>query len=180
MSGGLAVAFPGTGFTTKEVLFQQCISVYDKKGYQIIELDFSMIPFKTIETVDEAVEEANKQTVIQLENIIFEEYEDVVFISKSLGTVCAGWLEHQLNICPRQLYLTPIPETFTYIDGNSKVIALVLGTIDKLMSADRLTAFCIPNQIHYLIVKGVGHNLKDDDSKERTELINKEISSLCK
>ena len=72
MGEKLVIAFPGTGFTTKEVLFKRCFSVFQSKGYKILELDFSMIPFKEIETIPEAVEAANRQVVSQLKNISLE------------------------------------------------------------------------------------------------------------
>ena len=179
MAGKLAVAFPGTGFTTKEALFQRCFSVFRNRGYDIVELDFSMIPFKEIETIPEAVEAANRQAVSQLKDIQFEEYDDVVFLSKSLGTVCAGWLEGQWGCRPRQLYLTPIRETLAYIRADSQVIALVMGGKDRLMSAAELEAFCTPRGLTLVTIAGVGHSLKDEDDPERTQGIIEQIAALC-
>ena len=179
MGGKLVIAFPGTGFTTRETLFQECFSAFQSKGYQVVQLDFSMIPFKEIETIPEAVEAANRQVVLQLKNIRFEEYDDVVFLSKSLGTVCAGWLEGQRGCYPRQLYLTPIRETLAYIRQDSRVLALVLGDKDRLMSVEELEEFCAPRGLRMVTFAGVGHSLKDDKDPARTQSIAAQVAALC-
>lgn len=179
MNKKLVIAFPGTGFTTKETLFQECFSVFQGKGYQVVQLDFSMIPFKEIETIAEAVEAANRQAALQLKDIRLEEYEDVVFLSKSLGTVCAGWLEGQWGCHPRQLYLTPIRETLDYIQTDSRVIALVLGNQDRLMSVEELEAFCVPRGLRMVVFAGVGHSLKDEGDSARTQSIAEQVAALC-
>lgn len=179
MGEKLVIAFPGTGFTTKEVLFKRCFSVFQSKGYKILELDFSMIPFKEIETIPEAVEAANRQVVSQLKNISLEECEDIVFLSKSLGTVCAGWLEEHWGFHPRQLYLTPIRETLAYLRENSRVIALVLGDKDRLMSVGELEAFCVPRGLRMVTFTGVGHSLKDEEDPARTQSIAEQVAALC-
>ena len=179
MGKKLALAFPGTGFTTKEPLFQRCFSALQNKGHEIIELDFSMIPFKEIETIPEAVEAANRQVALQLKGIRLEEYEDVAFVSKSLGTVCAGWLEGHWGIHPRQLYLTPIRETLEYIQTDSQVIALVLGDKARLMPVGELEAFCMPRGLRMVVFAGVGHSLKDDEDPVRTKSIAEQIAALC-
>lgn len=179
MGGKLVIAFPGTGFTTQEPLFQKCFSVFQSKGYQVIQLDLSMIPFKEIATIPEAVEAANRQVALQLKDIRLAEYEDVVFVSKSLGTVCAGWLEEQGGCHPRQLYLTPIRETLEYIQSDSRVMALVLGDKDRLMSVGELEAFCAPRGLRTVVFAGVGHSLKDDEDPTRTQSIVEQVAALC-
>lgn len=179
MGEKLVIAFPGTGFTTKETLFQECFSAFQSKGYQVIQLDFSMIPFKEIDTIPEAVEAANRQVISQLKNISLEKYEDIVFLSKSLGTVCAAWLEGQWGCRPRQLYLTPIRETLEYIRTDSRVIALVLGDKDRLMSVEELEAFCVPRGLRMVTFAGVGHSLKDDEDPDRTQSIAEQVAALC-
>lgn len=179
MGGKLVIAFPGTGFTTREALFQRCFSAFQSKGYEILELDFSMIPFKEIETIPEAVEAANRQVVSQLRDVRPGEHEDVVFLSKSLGTVCAGWLEEQWGCHPRQLYLTPIRETLAYIRQDSRVIALVLGDKDRLMSVEELEEFCAPRGLRTVTFAGVGHSLKDDKDPARTQSIAAQVAALC-
>ena len=52
MKSGIAVCFPGTGFTCKEALFERLASDYIARGYDVIRLDFSHIPFREIESLE--------------------------------------------------------------------------------------------------------------------------------
>jgi hypothetical protein len=45
MKTGIAVCFPGTGFTCKEALFERLASDYSARGYDVMKLDFSHIRF---------------------------------------------------------------------------------------------------------------------------------------
>ena len=60
MKTGIAVCFPGTGFTCKEALFERLGAEYAARGYDVIKLDFSHIPFKEIETLEEAIAVAQR------------------------------------------------------------------------------------------------------------------------
>ncbi len=57
----------------------------------------------------------------QLDGIVFQEYEDVVWISKSLGTVCAALAEKEMGVFPRHLFLTPVPNTLKEITNGFNV-----------------------------------------------------------
>ncbi|MEN6339324.1 MAG: hypothetical protein ABFD03_04290 [Clostridiaceae bacterium] len=179
MKTGIVVCFPGTGYTCRERLFSLCAEAYEARGYETVKLDFSHIPFKEIETLEEAVAVAMRAVKRQLDGVIFKEYEDVVWISKSLGTVCAALAEKELIVFPRQLFLTPVPDTLKEIRPITNVIAMVLGTEDRFITGDALAEYCADRGYRYCLINGVGHSLKDDSDPERTERINEQIVALC-
>jgi len=129
----LLVIFPGTGYTCRQPLLVKCAETFSSHGYEVIQLDFSSVPFGQFSSVNQALEIAKPVMLDQLGNIRAENYEDIVFLSKSFGTVCAGWLAKYWDISPRHLYLTPIMEALQYISDPSKVMAMVIGTEDKQM-----------------------------------------------
>ena len=180
MKKGIAILFPGTGYTCAELLMESCARTYAALGYEAVQISFAGIPFREIETLEEAAEQAERTLQAQLAGIAFEAYADVVFISKSLGTVCAARLEEQLARSPRQLYLTPLPQTLPYVKEPSRVIAMVIGTGDKYMDSTFLSSFCAERDIPCLVVQGVGHSLKDEGSPAHTDEINAWILSLCR
>ncbi|GJM78963.1 hypothetical protein HMSSN139_14590 [Paenibacillus sp. HMSSN-139] len=101
-------------------------------GYQAArtELEYREIP-KIIEDSERAVRQ------------LIGSYEEIVFISKSLGTVVAGEVHRKLGAGAnvRHIYLTPIPDTLPYIHETRAVV--VYGTKDDLFPAElasRLTA----------------------------------------
>jgi len=179
MKTGIVVCFPGTGFTCKEALFERCAEKFSERGYDVVKLDFSHIPFREIETIEEAVTIARRTMKRQLSGVDFGEYEDVVWISKSLGTILAATDEEVYCDSPRQLYLTPLPETLRLIRPESRVIALVLGTQDRFLTGEALAAFCEQRNYRCCVIDGVNHSLKDEQSAERTERINEQIAAFC-
>lgn len=179
MKKSIAVIFPGTGYTCKEQLLVGCAKKYEGFGYDIVKIDFSEIHFREIETIKEATERAKAIILTQLKKINFENYDDVVFISKSFGTICAGWLEEYLSIMPQQLFLTPVEEMLPYIKKSSRIIGMVIGTEDKLMNHNFLKSYCAEKNIHCIVFNGVGHNLKYDNYPEKTSEINEKIYNLC-
>jgi len=176
---GIVVYFPGTGYTCQEGLFTLCADRYAAYGYDVVKLDFSHIPFREIETLEEAVALAMRAVRRQLDGVDLNEYSDDVWISKSLGTVCAAIAEKELEVKPRQLFLTPVPFTLTELRPDSNVIAMVLGTMDRFLTGEALAQFCSDRGIRYCCINGVGHNLKDESNPERTARINEQIASLC-
>jgi hypothetical protein len=179
MSVGIVILFPGTGYTCAETLLVECSERYEAMGYAIVKLDFSGIPFREIATIGEAFERAKGVVLGQLRGIEFAAYEDILFISKSFGTVCAGWLEGHLGIRPRQLYLTPLEQTLPFVKPASRVTGMVIGTRDRLMDSEALADFCAERRIPCLVVDGVGHNLKMEGDAERTAEINGRILEMC-
>lgn len=179
MAFGIAILFPGTGYTCKEKLFAECANKYRSFGYRVVELDFSKIPFKEIETIEEAFERAKRVVLEQLSGIQFAAYRDVVFLSKSFGTVCAGWLADTLQLLPRQIYLTPAPQALAYVGPGARVEGMVIGTKDRVMDSKALQAFCRELGIPCLVFARVGHDLKADGDAERTGEVNRRILELC-
>lgn len=179
MKSGIAVCFPGTGFTCKEALFERIASDFSARGYEIVRLDFSHIPFREIETLEEAIALAQRAVKRQLMHIAFSDYEDVVFVSKSLGTILAAHYERDNDLTPRHLFLTPLNKTLMLIRPESRVIAMVLGTHDRFLTGRALMNFCEPRNMTCCIIEGVDHSLKDDQDPARTARIIDQIARLC-
>ena len=179
MKTGITVCFPGTGFTCKEALFERLGSDYAEHGYDVVKLDFSHIPFREIESLEDAVAVAQRAVKRQLSGVPLNEYEDVVFLSKSLGTILAAHAERDYAIQPRHLYLTPLHKTLTLIRPEAKIIAMVLGTQDRFLTGRQLADFCEQRGFRYYLVEGVNHSLKDDADVTRTQVIIDQIAALC-
>ena len=179
MKPGIAVCFPGTGFTCKEALFERLACDFSARGYDVIRLDFSHIPFREIESLEEAVAIAQRAVKRQLAHVSFSEYEDVAFLSKSLVTILAAQFERDNALKPRQLFLTPLNKTLMLLQPESRVIAMVLGTQDRFLTGRALASFCEERNIPYFLVEGVNHSLKDDLDAERTARIIDQVAQLC-
>lgn len=179
MKRGIVVAFPGTGYTCKERLFADCMEVYTSQGYDCVALDYSSVPFKRIETLEEALRQAQAIVLEQLHGICFSEYENAVFLSKSLGTAMAGWCAAYYGITPRQFYLTPILQALPFIGDPRQVIGMVIGTDDRVLDHHVIAAFCDERGIPCMVVAGVGHDLKYQDTA-MTDSLNERIVAMCR
>ena len=179
MKPGIAICFPGTGFTCKEALFERLGSDFSARGYDVVRLDFSHIPFREFETLEEAIAVAQRAVKRQLSHIVFSDYQDVVFVSKSLGTILAAQFERDYDIKPRHLFLTPLNKTLMLLRPDSRVIAMVLGTQDRFLTGQALKSFCEPRNIVCHLVEGVNHSLKDEADEARTLEIIDQIARLC-
>lgn len=178
MKQSLAVLFPGTGYTCGEPLMQKIARQFLEAGYQVVQLDFSAVPFHELAGLEEAAERVKPLVLEQLKGIEPAACGEIVFVSKSLGTVCAGWLEKEWGVPARQLYLTPLPQTLDCIRETSRVAGMVIGTQDRFMTAEALQAFCTGRGIPCLVAAGTGHNLKYADPAAAEELERK-ILALC-
>lgn len=180
MNKNIAIIFPGTSYTCEEQLIVGIAKKYEEFGYDIVKIDFSKISFKKIETIKEAAEIAKPIIIEQLNKIDFEDYDNVVFISKSFGTICAGWLEEYLSILPQQFFLTPVNEMLPYVKKSSRVMGMVIGTEDKHMDYNFLKSFCKEKNIPCIVFNGVGHSLKYVNNQEKTNEINEQIYKICR
>ncbi len=139
---------PGTGYTTKETLFQKLIAMFVKHGYQSLEVDFSMINFKVLASVEESISTAQAELTRQLLDLQLAQDDDIVFfLSKSLGTACSvNWcLENHFKA--NHIFLTPIRSTLEKIPNLQLVLAMVVGSKDQtipfeeVLSVGKLTIF---------------------------------------
>ncbi|MCR4702098.1 MAG: hypothetical protein K5665_00355 [Saccharofermentans sp.] len=71
----LAVIFPGAGYNKDRPLLYYSREILEKEGYEIINIEW-----------EDYVKTRYDQASEVLDNIDFEEYDDIVFVCKSIGT----------------------------------------------------------------------------------------------
>ena len=62
-----------------------------------------------------------------LQDICWEEYEDILFVSKSIGTVISSAFARRHQLSAKNILFTPLQQTFLFADGNGIVFH---GTAD--------------------------------------------------
>ena len=117
----LAVIFPGVGYTCAKPLLYYTASAAADQNYEVIRLDYGQdihtFRGRTPLELEPVTSLALKRTLRQLGNVPFQEYEKIIFISKSIGTVIACEAEKQLALTGkvRHFLLTPIPASIHYL-----------------------------------------------------------------
>lgn len=155
MGKNLLVIFPGTNYTADMPLLYYARLKYESLGYECIKLRFS-IP-KNMENLDEIINYVYHDAFVQLQEIDFSQYRDIVFVSKSIGTPVAGMLANNMGISASHIFLTPIPQAFKFIRNSNYVKLVAFGTADKLIDSRSLKNQCEAEHIQYLQIENAGY-----------------------
>lgn len=121
----------------------------------------------------EAFNKAIVQAEEQLKGTDFASCEDVIFASKSIGTVAASIYASKHNVPARQVYFTPFKQTFSLAqEGNGLVF---FGDRDKWIDTDTIRDLCSSKKLNYRIIEGADHALETGRVHVDVENINKII-----
>lgn len=173
----IGVIFPGGNYSADCQLLYYAGLKFEFLGYEKVAIGYGDL-INRDKSFNECIEDIKSSILTQLQTFDFSKYDDIVFVSKSLGTVVAGWIDENLCIEARHIYLTPIKETLPYINKAKNIIAVVAGTKDKQLDADILKEHCIKENIYLKQIDGVGHRLEVwADIDKNIELL-KEIVDL--
>lgn len=171
MSKKIAVFFPGRKYSVDCPLLYFADFVCSGKGYERAFLHYAKHrEDKSNTTVLEDIESAKSYVIATIQAKELNEYDEVVFISKSIGTVLSGYVREALNLKNiKNVYLTPLPETLKYIESKDSIV--IAGTKDKFLDKDVLKGFCNENNIDLYQFEGLGHSMETDDVKESLDII---------
>lgn len=163
----IAVFFPGIGYHTDKPLLYYGKKLASAYGYEIIE-----VPYKGFGHVakgsagkrKDAFRHAMKQAEEILSSVKWEEAEDILFISKSIGTVVAGAYAEEKGLKVRHVYYTPLPETFqTAQSGNGIAFH---GTSDPWAGDSEIKEGCRKLQIPLTEISDANHSLETGDVRK--------------
>lgn len=130
-SKALAVVFPGQNYSAERSLLDYAGKVAAEHGCDLLILEYGYQSARTgfkREELDIVVEECKAALGA------VAEYEQLLFISKSMGTVIAGRLAAELGVQQKtaHLYLTPIAETVPWIRKSRG--SVIYGGSDPMFS----------------------------------------------
>lgn len=173
----IVVIFPGVNYSSDCPLLYYAGFKFEVRGYEKVAISYKNI-LEQDKSFKECVEDIKAYVLKQLKDFNLSEYEDIVFVSKSVGTVVAGWVEEKLCVEARHIYLTPVKETLPYIKNGKNIIAVVAGTKDKQLNTDILKEHCKKEHIYLKQIDGAGHRLEIWGDMEKNIDIIKEIVSI--
>ena len=179
----LAVMFPGIGYTTDRPLLYYASKLAAKYGYESVRLDFRSIKggkeaFSHPETLKTLLGQGIDTAMAGLKGTDFSAYEDIIFISKSYGTVIAAAIARQQNIPAKQLYLTPIPSFAEFVkDGEGTAF---FGTSDPFADADEIGQICREKGLKYHRIADANHSLETEDVYRNIEVLKEVLQEVEK
>ncbi|MBQ8913863.1 MAG: hypothetical protein IJ054_07465 [Lachnospiraceae bacterium] len=157
----LMVEFPGRNYSTDKPLLYYAGSVFEQKGYEVIRLSYNYKLLGDKNDIEGLIEEAKAYIKKELDKVDFSVYDDVVFISKSMGTTLAGFFEEYYKIRVRHIFLTPVQSALKYMKRGKCIV--VAGKNDKFLDNRRLKIYCVEQDVALKQFDDVGHSLESED-----------------
>ncbi len=149
----IAVLFPGIGYHCDKPLLYFCGRLAEQYDYKVVRLSFTCLS----RVVEEAFQEAGIQAEKSLEEIVWEQYEDILFVSKSIGTAVACAYAGKHRISCRNIYYTPLEQTFDY-DPRPGIV--FHGTKDSWARTEKIAAMCGERGLLLHTFEDAGHSLE--------------------
>ena len=162
----IAVIFPGVGYHTEKPLLYYSKKIAKELGYDIVEVNYKLEgdikdDYRKMEA---AFESGLKQTEEILSNINFDEYEDILFISKSIGTAISSAYAKEHNLPTRNVLYTPVSATYFYLTGQNIAFH---GTSDTWADTESLVKLSEECNTRLNLITGANHSLESDGDVTR-------------
>ena len=158
----LAVIFPGIGYTCDKPLLYYAEDLAVQSGYECRRILYDL-PGETgirgnLEKMEEAFWILNARAEECLSDIDWAQYDEIVFISKSIGTVIAAAYATKLSGKRiRHVLYTPLEYTFDYSPKNAIGF---LGTADSWCVPEEVLKRAKDQEIPMHIYDGTNHSLE--------------------
>lgn len=166
-----AVCFPGIGYHCEKPLLYYSRNIAFALGYKNcrnVNYAYNAGNIRgNEEKMKEAYETLFSQSEAELADIDWSEYDDVLFISKSLGTIIAASYARKYDLKRvRHILYTPLAQTFLFAPANA--IAFI-GTADPWSDTDEITRLSNANHIPISVYEGCNHSLECADTLKNIE-----------
>lgn len=171
MSKKIVVVFPGSTGCEIPLLYFGA-KHFENKGYEKLFVNHPASP-------DVRFEEVYDNAKRIFAEIDFKEYDEIVFIAKSMGTGIACQLKEEFKIPASLVLFTPVEETLPYIHASNNILLVAAGDRDRYLDSDILQKICVRERIPYYIEPGVGHRMEVPGDLDRDlEIISNVLKRL--
>ena len=127
------------------------------------------------EKMEEAFRCGLEQAEKILQDICWEEYEDILFVSKSIGTVISSAFARRHQLSAKNILFTPLQQTFLFADGNGIVFH---GTADPWADTKDITEGCKKLNLPLILTDEGNHSLETGDTLKDLENLQQIIGLL--
>ena len=169
MNKKIAVIFPGVGYHVDKPLLYYSKKLAAQNGYEIKEVPYGKFP-KGVKGSREKMEKAFFSALEQageiLKDVDFSAYEDVLFISKSVGTAVASAYAGKHGLTTRNIYYTPVEASFQFMKRPGIVFT---GTADSWVDFDTVERRCREGRFLLYVTEDGNHSLETGDVRRDLE-----------
>jgi len=163
----LTVIFPGLSYKVKQPLLRYPNKFVEQLGYEVIAIPDIGLPDLSLNDSGEMLATLRKSLLVTdaaLREVRFEEYEDILFISKDLGALAAAFYAFSKKLSVRHIMFVPPEPVFQFINDASTL--MFTGTRVKWGSWEKILKTCWNKGIPCILFKGADHNLETDSVAE--------------
>lgn len=168
----LAVYFPGVGYHCDKPLLYYARKIAAACGFdqhislsyttQIRDLLGNPINMKAafLELYEQAESALDKTAAFSQQSGVASCCDEILFISKSVGTAIAARYTSEHNIPCRHILYTPLAETFAFHPRNGITFT---GTADPWVNTAVIRQQCQEHQIPFFLYENANHSLETGD-----------------
>lgn len=166
-----AVVFPGIGYHTDKPLLYYGKKLALARGFEIIDVPYGHFEHGikgNVKKMHEAFESALRQAEEILADRKLAKYDELLFLSKSIGTAAAAAYagRHHLTASSgktvRHIYFTPVEDTFLVAEEKSGIV--FHGTSDPWASNEAVQEGCRKRSLPLFLIPDANHSLETGDA----------------
>ncbi|QQE77253.1 hypothetical protein [Alicyclobacillus sp. SO9] len=176
-SSKLAVLFPGFAYPLDAPLMRYAASAAYDSGCDVLGVEYGYQANRA-DLQEEDQSYLVDEIVVALKNNIGQQYSNVVFIGKSLGTIIQTEVARNIGFSvENHVFLTPLRKVIPSIRDAENAL-VVVGDNDSLFNSSDISEVAnLPNvQLH--VLSGANHQLETDNYRESIDLL-KTTAMLC-
>ncbi|MDH6669828.1 putative alpha/beta-hydrolase family hydrolase [Paenibacillus sp. LBL] len=165
----LVVLFPGKNYPCDKPCLHFAGTSSIQSGFDLLVLEYGYQAARTDLDMNE-LQRVIEDSYESVQRII-SKYNQVVFISKSIGTIVAGEVHEQLEIPVKHLFLTPIKDTIHYVNKFNGLV--VYGTKDEVFNHVLANQINIDKAREVIEIPNASHSLEAPSVEESIEILSK-------
>lgn len=160
----IAVLFPGIGYTCDKPLLYYTAKICKTQGYEIMPVPYSGFDLNikgNEDKMEKAFYHALEQANELLKDVNWSQYEEILFVSKSIGTIVAGAFAKEIGCPVRHVAYTPLEQTFMFA-GNDGI--MFHGTKDPwAKDSEKIMAGAKKAGMELVLIEDGNHSLETGD-----------------
>lgn len=152
--------FPGIGYTCDKPLLYYSWKMFASLDWKVVPVPYGGFPSGVkgnAKKMKKCAEMALEQAEDLLKEIDWSQYDTILFVSKSVGTVVAGAYAAKHHIPCRHVLFTPVEETFSF---GVKDAIVFHGTSDPWANSDAIRNACQDAGLPLYITENANHSLE--------------------
>jgi len=173
----LAVFFPGIGYHCDKPILYFSRELATQLGYEkIINLSYTC-EAHNIRGNDQKMREVGeilyRQAEQSLTEVDFTQFDEILFVSKSVGTAVAAAYAMRHRLKCKNIWYTPLEQTFDFAPHDG--IAFT-GTADPWVKSGKIQELCAGAKIPLYEYENANHSLEVGDAMENLRILENVIT----